>query len=131
MDAGLNLKLRRPERTSLSRNKLEDKQDQRREHIKEIIISQFIRRFRPKTTDVQRNFEAEKVIHDETLAFVALHKQNINSKDLHTFEIELARKLGWNKESTKMPLIKNTRTTQSLPKLEQPTKTPLSCNRNI
>jgi hypothetical protein len=58
------------------------------------------------------------VIHDEALAFVALHRQNINSKDLHTFEIELARKLGWNKESARMPLIKNTRTTQSLPKLE-------------
>jgi hypothetical protein len=51
MDAQMNLKLRRSERnTLLMKNKHEDAKSLKRDHIKDIIVQQFSRRYQSKST---------------------------------------------------------------------------------
>ena len=93
MDAQRNLKLRRSERnTLLMKSKHEDAKTLKRDHIKDIIVSQFSRRYQSRSTaaDQTQLLQQERLIQDEAATFVRNNPQAINSKDLSTFERILA-----------------------------------------
>jgi len=98
MDAQINLKLRRSDRSTILLRKHEDEKSIKRDHIRDMLIQNFNRRFgRPgehKPTN-QGYYESDKVILEEATKFLKLHPRSINSKDLARFEQELASKLQW------------------------------------
>lgn len=76
MDAQINLKLRRSDRSTLLIHKHEVEKSQKRDHIRDILIQNFHRRFGKPGESKQTNegyFESDKIIYDETNKFL---KQN-------------------------------------------------------
>lgn len=98
MDAQINLKLRRSDRSTLLIRKHEEEKSHKRNHIRDILIQNFHRRFGLPGETKQTNegyFESDKIIQEETSKFLKQNPHAINSKDLALFEKELATKLKW------------------------------------
>jgi len=98
MDAQINLKLRRSDRSTLLLRKHEEEKSHKRNHIREMLIQNFYRRFGLPGETKQTNegyFESDRIIQDETNKFLSKNSHAINSKDLAIFERELATKLKW------------------------------------
>lgn len=85
MDAQINLKLRRSDRSSLLIRKHEDEKTIKRDHIRDILIQNFQRRYgNPGEQKISNEgfFESDRVILEETIKFLKLNPHSINSKDL-------------------------------------------------
>lgn len=97
MDVQLNLKLRTTDRSALISRKHEDSKSLKREHIREILIQNFLRHYcKPGTPIEGPEFIAcEKMISDETIQFLKQNSHAVNSKELAKFEAALAQKLKW------------------------------------
>lgn len=89
MDAQMNLKLRRSDRgTNMLRSQHEDQKHVKREHIRDMIVSNFQRRYlnKAKRPTNEQQYEVDKVILNEASNFLLRNPTGINSKELHTFE---------------------------------------------
>ena len=85
MDSQLNLKLRSDPRTkTIIRQQHVDAKHAKREHIKEMLIQNFNRRYCPKPTanDDASMYVADQTINDEAGLFVNKNPNAINSKEL-------------------------------------------------
>ncbi len=83
--------------------KHEDSKSLKREHIKEILIQNFLRHYCKPDEEIQGSefIICEKMINDETNQFLRQNPHAINSKELAKFESGLAKKLKWERANTK------------------------------
>jgi len=97
MAVQLNLKLRTTDRSALLLRKHEDSKSLKREHIREILIQNFLRHYCQPGTPIEgpEFIACEKMISDETIQFLKENSHGVNSKELAKFQAALAQKLKW------------------------------------